>query len=94
MCEDIAQNFYIRQGSNTLWRYDYLQKNVNINNSQSKEEVFLALKNVAIPHDSSSTHATATCSSISMDIKDNTMIACKGISENKDLKEYTYIIKD
>jgi len=45
--------------------------------------------NVAIPHDSSRTHVTATCS-----IKDNTMIACKGISENKDLKKYTYIIKD
>ena len=88
LCSNIAKNSYIRQGSNTLWRYDYLQQNINVDNAKTKEEVFLALKDVSITHEHTNSHATATCATISIDIKDASMIACQGISENKNLQDY------
>ncbi len=80
--KDLEKTHFIREGSNTLWRYKYLEDNIKKTNLAPKE-IFLLLRDVSTDASTVSPHQVATCATLVMDIKNRKVLACQGVASEE-----------
>jgi isopenicillin-N N-acyltransferase-like protein len=84
--ESMATQHFIREGSNTLWRYAHLTSDDVKKRISTQAEVFLALKDVSLSPQKNQLHQVATCGTIVMNINQRSMLACAGVASEEQLK--------
>lgn len=78
--EEMRKTHTIKKESTTLWRYKHLDEVVRLLDLNNAEQVFLALASVGIAANKDEPQNTATCATVVMDIKKQSLLAASGIA--------------